>query len=68
MATYTYETVPSDPNEAPRRFEVQQKMADKAFTHDPETGEPVKRIVTGGYGFHTKRETILSKKLKGKGS
>ncbi len=39
-------------------FEVMQKMADDALTHDPETGEPVQRVLTPpalhfkGSGFH----------------
>lgn len=27
-------------------------MNDKPLTHDPETGDPVRRVVTGGYGFY----------------
>lgn len=51
MATYVYETIPSDPRQAPRRFEVQQSMKESPLTKDPTTGEPVKRIITGGYGY-----------------
>ncbi|RME68264.1 MAG: zinc ribbon domain-containing protein [Verrucomicrobia bacterium] len=53
MPTYVYETIPSDPSKPKRRFEVRQSMKDAPLTHDPETGEPVKRIISGGYGFIT---------------
>ena len=65
MTTYTYETIPTDPNEKPRRFEYQQKMSDPALTHDPESGLPVKRIITGGSGIVTHGTSILSMKSKG---
>ena len=51
MATYIYETVPSDPSKPRRRFEVKQSMKDAPLTQDPETGERVQRVITGGYGF-----------------
>jgi predicted nucleic acid-binding Zn ribbon protein len=65
MPTYTYETVPGDPGEEPRRFEVFQSMNDDALTHDPETGLPVRRIITGGIGLKLgvlKRSTVIDKK------
>ncbi|MEZ5277501.1 MAG: zinc ribbon domain-containing protein [Opitutaceae bacterium] len=51
MATYVYETITDDATRPPRRFEVQQSMKDDPLTHDPESGLPVRRIITGGYGF-----------------
>jgi predicted nucleic acid-binding Zn ribbon protein len=51
MATYTYETIPQKPGAKPRRFDVQQSMKDEPLTRHPETGEPVRRIISGGYGF-----------------
>ncbi|MEI2719118.1 MAG: hypothetical protein V9E87_03090 [Gemmatimonadales bacterium] len=50
MPTYTYQTLPSTPNAAPRRFEVKQSISDAPLTHDPESGEPVERVITGGRG------------------
>jgi predicted nucleic acid-binding Zn ribbon protein len=47
MPTYVYETLGTKK----RRFEIRQSMNDAAFTHDPETGEPVRRIISGGYGY-----------------
>lgn len=54
MATYVYETIPRQPGETPRRFEVVQSMKDAALTHDPETGAPVRRVISGGYGLMAK--------------
>ncbi|MBI3884944.1 MAG: zinc ribbon domain-containing protein [Opitutae bacterium] len=51
MATYVYETIPRQPGAAPRRFEVAQSMKDAPLAADPATGEPVRRVITGGYGF-----------------
>ena len=50
MATYIYETVPTNPKQKPRRFEVQQSMKDAPLTKDPETGLPVRRVISGGCG------------------
>jgi predicted nucleic acid-binding Zn ribbon protein len=50
MPTYIYETVCDDPAKA-RRFEVDQRMSEKPLTKHPETGEPVRRVITGGLGF-----------------
>jgi hypothetical protein len=51
MATYVYETVPRINGESPRRFEVVQSMNDAPLTRHPDTGEPVKRVISGGYGL-----------------
>jgi predicted nucleic acid-binding Zn ribbon protein len=65
MPTYIYETLPSDPESEPRRFEIVQRMNDPVLTEDPETGEPVKRLITGGVGIKLpglKRSTVVNKK------
>ena len=51
MATYVYETIPAQADATPRRFEVVQSMKDAPLKIDPATGEPVRRVITGGYGF-----------------
>ena len=63
MATYVYETIPKNPKDKPRRFEVQQKMSDPALTTDPETGQRVRRIIIGGSGWVTHGASILSMKV-----
>jgi predicted nucleic acid-binding Zn ribbon protein len=60
MATYTYETIPQKKGQKARRFEYVQKMSDPALTHDPETGLPVRRIITGGSGNIMRGTSILS--------
>ncbi len=47
MPTYVYETL----GEEKRRFEIRQSMTEPALTTDPETGEPVRRVIVGGYGW-----------------
>jgi predicted nucleic acid-binding Zn ribbon protein len=50
MPTYVYETL----GPKTRRFEVRQSMKDAPLTHDPETGAPVRRVISGGYGIMQK--------------
>jgi hypothetical protein len=51
MATYVYETIPRNPGETPLRFEFQQSMKDPPLSRHPETGQAMKRIVSGGFGI-----------------
>jgi predicted nucleic acid-binding Zn ribbon protein len=65
MPTYTYETIPSDQGQKPRRFELFQRMTDPSLTEDPVTGEPVRMIITGGSGIKLgvlRRSTVVDKK------
>ena len=54
MATYLYETIPSKEGDQTQTFEIQQSMKDAPFTLHPETGVPVRRVITGGFGFVSK--------------
>jgi predicted nucleic acid-binding Zn ribbon protein len=54
MPTYVYETLGAKK----RRFEMRQSMKDAALTHDPETGEPVRRVISGGYGIMQKGSAV----------
>jgi predicted nucleic acid-binding Zn ribbon protein len=51
MPTYVYETIPADSSDAPRRFELRQSMSEDALTHDPETGQPVRRVLNANINF-----------------
>jgi predicted nucleic acid-binding Zn ribbon protein len=51
MATYVYETIPRHPDELPVRIEVVQSMKDRPLKRHPQTGEPVRRVISGGFGF-----------------
>ena len=64
MATYVYETIPSKKGQKVRRFELEQKMSDPALTHDPKTGQPVRRVIIGGSGVITHGASILSMNKK----
>lgn len=55
MTTYVYETIPQKPGAAPRRFEVRQSMQDAPLKKHPETGEPVRRVIAGGFGVITQK-------------
>jgi predicted nucleic acid-binding Zn ribbon protein len=51
MPTYVYETCPSKPGAKPIRFEYEQRMSEAPLSKHPETGEPVRRVISGGIGF-----------------
>ncbi|NCW28223.1 MAG: zinc ribbon domain-containing protein [Verrucomicrobia bacterium] len=51
MATYIYETIPTKPGEYPEQFELQQSMNDQPLTRHPKTGQPVRRLISGGLGI-----------------
>ena len=54
MATYVYETIPRQDGETPQRFEVVQGMKDAPLSRHPATGEPVRRVISGGFGVMSK--------------
>ena len=67
MPTYIYESIPAD-GSLPARFEVTQRMRDEPLRVHPETGDPVRRIITGGQGIKGKplrRSTVVNKDLAG---
>lgn len=45
MPTYQYETTDDGPRAV---LEIYQSMMDKALTTDPESGRPIRRIISGG--------------------
>ena len=57
MTTYVYETIPADKKAKPTLYEIQQSMRDEPLTRHPETGEPIRRVILGGYGTLTKKES-----------
>ncbi|HEX7121389.1 MAG TPA: hypothetical protein VF178_03385 [Gemmatimonadaceae bacterium] len=50
MPTYLYETIPQDPNDVVQRFEVKQRFTERPLVAHPETGVPVRRVISGGLG------------------
>ena len=63
MPIYVYETV----TEPRRQFEVKQSMKDPALVTHPDTGEPVRRIISGGYGILEKAGRTPTPKRGGGG-
>jgi len=51
MTTYVYETIPQKKGQRPKRYEIRQSITEDALTHHPETGEPIRRVVSGGFGY-----------------
>ena len=49
MPTYVYETIPTQVGQPSRRFEYKQSMKDAPLEQDPETGVPVRRVISGGF-------------------
>lgn len=65
MPTYVYEYIPADGG-VPERFEVVQGMSEEPLAVHPQTGEPVRRVITGGLGVTGKpirRSTVVNKSL-----
>ena len=58
MTTYVYEIIPAKAGEKSRYHEIKQSMNDAPLTKHPETGEPIRRVVLGGFG------TLSSKSVK----
>jgi predicted nucleic acid-binding Zn ribbon protein len=50
MTTYVYETIPQQAGEKPRFFEIKQSMNAAPLTKHPDTSEPIRRVVLGGFG------------------
>ena len=50
MPIYVYEVITTDGQEG-ETFEVLQKISDPPLTKHPETGEPIRRVITGGLGL-----------------
>jgi len=50
MPTYVYEPIHQKGGAKPRYYEIKQKMDDQPLTKHPETGEPIRRVVLGGFG------------------
>lgn len=67
MTTYVYETIREKAGEEPRFFEIQQSMKDAPLTRHPETGEPIRRVILGGYGTLTKSDASPPSKDCGPG-
>ena len=65
MPTYTYQVISGD-GRSGERFEIVQGMRDEPLSVHPRTGEPVRRVITGGTGVlgqPVRRSTVVDKSL-----
>ncbi len=60
MTTYVYETIPQKKGEKLRYFEIKQNMNEPPLTKHPDTGEPIRRVVLGGFGTLSSKKTEVS--------
>ncbi len=67
MTTYVYETIPPNAAEKPRYFEIKQSMNAQPLTHHPDTGEPIRRVVLGGFGVLSSRAAPSAAPVTGGG-
>jgi len=67
MPIYVYETIPQKPRQRPIRFEIKQSIKDAALKVHPETGVPVRRVITGGVGVITSSRGGTRRKSSGGG-
>jgi len=65
MTTYVYETISQKAGEKPRYFEIKQNMSAAPLTKHPDTGEPIRRVVLGGFGVLSSGKPKSSKSLPG---
>ncbi len=56
MPTYVYET--TDSTKPIRTFEVKQSVRDDPLRADPETGEPVRRVISAGYSVLVRGKSV----------
>jgi hypothetical protein len=60
MITYVYKTIPAHPEDEVEQFEWRQRISEAALKHHPQTGKPVRRVLSGGLGFASSSRGIVS--------
>ena len=60
MPNYIYETIPRYSSEKTTRFEFFQWMKDTPLTKHPQTGQPVRRVISGGIWAYPKNSNLPS--------
>ncbi len=55
--TYLYETIPAIAGDPVQQFEIQQGVNDLPLSKHPVTGEPIRRVILGGWGLPTNKTT-----------
>ena len=67
MTTYVYQTIPQVPGEEPRHFEFKQSMHDQPLIQHPDTGEPLRRVILGGFGIMASGKSVKQPSSSGGG-
>ena len=49
--TYLYETIPAREGARVKQYEIKQGANEAPLTKHPETGEPIRRVILGGWGL-----------------
>lgn len=57
MPIYVYETIPAAPGTASERFELRQSMSEAPLTQHPDSGVPVRRVLSGGLVMFTNSQS-----------
>ena len=68
MPTYVYETIPKSSKEKSTRFELKQSMKDTPISEHPITGQPVRRVISGGISASTNGTSSQSSSCCASGS
>ena len=63
MPVYVYKVIRED-GEPGEQFEIRQSIHDKALTHHPDTGEPIKRVIQPAFVAGSHSQMAIDKKLK----
>lgn len=58
--TYLYETIPAREGAPVKHYEFKQGAQEPALTRHPDTGEPIRRVILGGWGLVTSKPTAGS--------
>ena len=53
--TYLYETIAARKGEKVKQYEIKQSANEAPLTKHPETGEPIRRVILGGWGLVTSK-------------
>jgi len=55
--TYLYETIPAREGDPVKHYEIKQAASEAPLSKHPENGEPIRRVILGGWGVFTGKST-----------
>jgi hypothetical protein len=65
--TYLYEIIPAREGDKVKQYEIKQGANEASLTKHPETGEPIRRVILGGWGLVTSKASSGSSSRGGCG-